>query len=311
MGSPRERGVFISYRREETAPYAGRLYDRLSDRFGEDNVFMDVDSIAVGADFTGAVAEAMSRCNILLALIGRRWIAVTDSKGKRRIDNPGDFVRFEIETALQRDIWVVPVLVDGAALPPADDLPPSLRPLVRRQAIELSHTGFRSEVTRMIAAVADALEVGPGRSAAPKTSSRGAATQQGRWRLELLQDKMFTKIFRLSSDREVHHISIKFGAVKGAIEVDGQLETTTGANTALQRYYLKGLSATLGCNVTLQYETTWDKDTSTPQRYAGEASLPYLKRMLEPANAFFRRPVVNLLILIVGDQVVRYQSGSK
>jgi hypothetical protein len=158
-------GIFISYRREETAANAGRLYDRLSERFGEDHVFMDVDSIDIGVDFARAVIEAVVRCNILLALIGRDWSAVTDSKGKRRIDDPDDFVRIEIETALQRDIRVVPVLVDGAALPQANDLPPSLQPLIRRQALELSHAGFRSEISRLVAAVDEVIEAEPGRSA--------------------------------------------------------------------------------------------------------------------------------------------------
>jgi hypothetical protein len=314
MGSPRERnGVFISYRREETAPYAGRLYDRLSDHFGEDRVFMDVDSIGVGVDFTRAVVEAIAGCNILLALIGRRWIAVADARGKRRIDNLDDYVRLEIETALQRDIWVVPVLVDGAALPQADDLPPSLRPLVRHQAIELSHTGFRSEITRLIAAVADALEAGSGRSAAPKASSRGAVGQQTGWQLMLLEDKVFTKTFRLSSGVETHHIIIKFGTIRGTVEVDGQIEVSEVSHTPMQIVRLKALSATLGCNVTIQYETTWDKKTNTAQRYAGEARLPYLKRALGPTfnDTFKRRPAVNLLILTIGDQVVRYQSGSR
>jgi hypothetical protein len=169
-------GIFISYRREETAGYAGRLYDRLSDRFGEDRVFMDVDSIAIGVDFTRAVIEAVSACNILLALIGQDWSAITDSEGKRRIDNPDDFVRVEIETALQRDIRVVPVLVDGAVLPQADDLPPSLRPLTRRQALKLSHAGFRSEISRLVAEVDKVLEAEPDRFAEPpKTPPRASA----------------------------------------------------------------------------------------------------------------------------------------
>lgn len=131
MDSNRRRdGIFISYRREETAAYAGRIFDRLSGHFGEDRVFMDVDSIAIGMDFTKAIVEAVSGCDILLALIGRDWPTITDSRGRKRLDNPEDFVRIEIEAALQRDIRVVPVLVDGASLPYADDLPPSLQPLL-------------------------------------------------------------------------------------------------------------------------------------------------------------------------------------
>jgi hypothetical protein len=97
-------GIFISYRREDASPQAGRLYDHLSNRFGEDRVFMDIDSIAIGTDFARAIVEAVSGCSILLALVGRHWSAVTDVKGVRRIDYPQDFVRVEIETALQRNI---------------------------------------------------------------------------------------------------------------------------------------------------------------------------------------------------------------
>src|SRR5215472_5291211 len=165
-------GIFISYRREETAAQAGRLYDHLSNHFGEDRVFMDIDSIAIGSDFTKAVIDAVSGCNILLALIGPSWSAITDTKGIRRIDYPQDFVRVEIETALQRDIRVIPVLVDGAVLPQSADLPPSLRPLILRQALEISHTSFRSQMSRLIAAVDDVFEVGLGQPAEAKAIDR-------------------------------------------------------------------------------------------------------------------------------------------
>jgi hypothetical protein len=151
-------GIFISYRREDTAAQAGPLYDRLSARFGQERVFMDVDSIAFGVDFTERVIGILAGCNVLLALIGREWSAITDSKGTRRLDNPLDWVRVEIETALQRDIRVVPVLVDGAVLPQAADLPSSLRPLIQRQASKLSHTSFESDVTRLIADVHAVIE---------------------------------------------------------------------------------------------------------------------------------------------------------
>src|SRR5215472_2221996 len=96
-------GIFISYRREETAAQAGRLYDHLSGRFGKSRVFRDIYSIAVGADFEEAIKEALSKCDILLALIGPQWASLADSKGARRIKHPRDYVRIEIETALQRD----------------------------------------------------------------------------------------------------------------------------------------------------------------------------------------------------------------
>ena len=171
MNSLRGRGgIFICYRREETAGQAGRLYDRLSARFGADRVFMDVDSVAFGADFTREILEDLYGCNVLLVLIGREWFAITDSTG-RRIDNPDDPVRVEIEAALQRDIRVVPVLVDGAALPKTDDLPQSLRPLVRRQARQLSHANFQSDMERLIAELDKVIEQGRTQPARPTVTA--------------------------------------------------------------------------------------------------------------------------------------------
>jgi hypothetical protein len=229
---PGHGGIFISYRREETAAYAGRLYDRLSDRFGEERVFMDVDSIAIGVDFARAVIDAVSRCDILLALIGREWSSVTDSNGKRRIDNPDDFVRVEIETALQRDIRVVPVLVEAAILPQADDLPPSLRALTRRQALELSHAGFRSEVTRLVAAVDQVLEADANRSTeAPKTSpleeqqspqltdtSRGS-----QWTAHVLASTPSTRTLRISLSNDVHIITVRIRPWYDTIELNSRI----------------------------------------------------------------------------------------
>lgn len=143
--------IFINYRRQETGYPAGWLYDRLSDHFGEGQIFKDVDSIQPGDDFAAAVMAAVGSCDVLLALIGRQWLAVTDESGKRRLDNPDDFVRLEIETALARQVRIVPILVDGATMPHADDLPSSLRELVRRQAVELSPSRFEIDADRLLA----------------------------------------------------------------------------------------------------------------------------------------------------------------
>jgi TIR domain len=258
MSSQRPHGsIFISYRREDTDAYAGRLYDRLSDTFGEDRVFMDVDSIAFGVDFTRAVKEAVSGCDILLALVGRDWLDTTDNKGRRRVDNPDDWVRIEIETALQRDIRVVPVLVDGAVLPKADDLPSSLRPLVRRQALELSHASFRSEVTRLIAAVDEVLGPGMARSAeAPKSAARVSATLRERWRLELVDSAQLVLgvkyTFHLSSGKETHVITVQI-AYNDTIEVDGELIVKKSMGVKGKEFPLNTLSSSLGANVTIKF----------------------------------------------------------
>ena len=142
-------GIFISYRREDAAGYAGRLYDRLAAHFGDERVFMDVEEIEPGADFVDAIARAVGSCEVLIVIIGNEWLAV-DSAGHRRLDDPTDFVRIETATALVRGIRVVPVLVDGAVVPRADQLPVQLVPLTRRQAVELSHKQWDATTGELI-----------------------------------------------------------------------------------------------------------------------------------------------------------------
>jgi TIR domain-containing protein len=119
--------VFISYRREETAGEARALYNALTTRLGENAVFMDVDNIAPGRDFREALQERLASYDLLLALIGRDWANATNASGERRLEDPGDFVRLEIEAALKRKISVIPVLVQGAQMPAAPQLPDSIR----------------------------------------------------------------------------------------------------------------------------------------------------------------------------------------
>jgi hypothetical protein len=167
MSQPRTQcGVFISYRRQHTPDTAGWLYDRLVAKFGKARVFMDVDTIPSGVPFDEAITEAVSQCAVLLALIGPEWCSVTDDEGKKRIDNPSDRVRLEIETALKREhTRVVPVLVDGASIPRADDLPRGLRALNGRQALELDYKNFRYEVPRLIESISPVMQTGSGRFA--------------------------------------------------------------------------------------------------------------------------------------------------
>ena len=109
--------LFISYRREDTAPYAGRLYDRLAAHFGDDQVFIDIDQIEPGDDFVEAINRKVGACEIAIVLIGPSWLRVTDASGKRRLDDNDDLVRMEIVAALQRNIRVIPVLVGEAHMP--------------------------------------------------------------------------------------------------------------------------------------------------------------------------------------------------
>jgi hypothetical protein len=142
--------IFMSYRREETAYAAGWLHDRLTDRFGSDQVFEDINSIELGDDFVQVITRAVGSCDVLLALIGDQWLTTTDEHGRRRLDDPNDFVRLEIEAALTRNVRVIPILVDGARMPRADELPDSLVKLVHRQALELSPSRFDFAADRLL-----------------------------------------------------------------------------------------------------------------------------------------------------------------
>ena len=143
-------GVFISYRREDLRGFAGRIYDRLSDRLGSENIFFDVDNIAPGLDFVEVLTERVASCDALVAVIGKDWLASIDRTGRRRLDDAEDFVRVEIEAALKRGVRVIPVLVENAAMPKADELPESLRKLARRQGIAIDHGRFNSDVERLL-----------------------------------------------------------------------------------------------------------------------------------------------------------------
>jgi hypothetical protein len=149
--------VFISYRREEAAYPAGWLFDRVADRFGGDQIFKDVDSIDLGDDFMDVITAAISSCQVLLAVIGQRWLTVTDDKGHRRLDDPDDFVRLEIEAALNRNILVIPILVDGARMPRRDELPASMVKLAHRNALQLSPDRFSADTGRLLTILEGAL----------------------------------------------------------------------------------------------------------------------------------------------------------
>src|SRR5215469_5069464 len=146
-------GIFVSYRREDSSDFAGRLYDRLADRFGEGQVFMDVDTIEPGVDFAEEISRAVAACQVLLAVIGPNWLTATDERGRRRLDDPDDFVRLEIETALVRDVLVIPVLTQRAIIPGREDLPESLASLARRNAVFIRHETFGTDAGRLVTAI--------------------------------------------------------------------------------------------------------------------------------------------------------------
>ena len=142
--------IFINYRRDESGHVAGRLHELLAPTFGRNKLFMDVDNIPVGRDFEEHLKSQVAACDAMLAVIGPNWLAAKDETGKRRLDNPDDFIVIEIGTALTRNIPVVPVLVDGARMPKASELPDLLKLLARRQAIQVRHTNFSSDAEALV-----------------------------------------------------------------------------------------------------------------------------------------------------------------
>lgn len=147
-------GIFISYRRDETEAYAGRLRDRLSHHFGAGQVFRDIDRIDLGERFPEKIETALNTCDALLALIGPTWLSIADEDGGRRIDDPGDYLRMEIAAALARpDVLVIPVLINTARMPSRSELPAPLRGLADCQALRVTNDGWDDQVARLIKAL--------------------------------------------------------------------------------------------------------------------------------------------------------------
>jgi hypothetical protein len=148
--------IFISYRRDDSAGYTRAIYDQLAERFTQERIFMDVDAIEPGLPFDEVINQAVSRCEILLVIIGKRWMEQQPGVGPR-INDEKDFVRLEIAAALSRNVRVIPVLLDGAGMPTEELLPEPLRALARRNAIEISNTRFKSDVNRLVEVVSKVL----------------------------------------------------------------------------------------------------------------------------------------------------------
>lgn len=147
------KGIFICYRREDTSGYAGRLFDRLKERFGQERVFLDVAGIEPGVDFVETIDREVGSCDALVIMIGKKWLDCTDQDGQRRLDDQQDFIRLEVATALRRNIRVIPVLVQGAVMPKESDLPEEMKLLARRQAFEISDSHWDNDVPELLRAL--------------------------------------------------------------------------------------------------------------------------------------------------------------
>jgi len=143
-------GIFVSYRREDSSGYAGRLFDSLRPHLGRDHIYMDVVANEPGIDFVKTIEAALKACRVLIVLIGKKWVNLTDASGRRRLDNPDDFVRLEVAAAIKRGARIIPVLVGGATMPNAPQLPSELKGLTRFQALEISDSRWDYDLGRLV-----------------------------------------------------------------------------------------------------------------------------------------------------------------
>jgi len=142
--------IFISYRHADSEGYVGRLYDQLLNFYDPSQIFMDASTLQPGENFETKINRVLQNCDILLAVIGPSWLTITDDQGQRRLDDPQDFVRLEVATALNRQLRCIPVLVERATMPPASSLPPDLAVLAKAHALDLSHARFAFDVQRLV-----------------------------------------------------------------------------------------------------------------------------------------------------------------
>jgi hypothetical protein len=146
-------GIFICYRREDSSGHAGRVFDALTKNFGTDQIFMDVAGIEPGADFLDVIEKSVASCQVLLAVIGRNWLTLRGLKGKSRLEDPTDYVRLEIRAGLERGIRIIPILVQGAAMPAIESLPEDIRKLTRRQGFELRDNRWNDDVAVLVSSI--------------------------------------------------------------------------------------------------------------------------------------------------------------
>lgn len=150
--------IFVSYRRQDASGEAGRLVDNLEEVFGSEAVFLDVETLEAGLDFVQAIDQALNNCKVLIAIIGPHWANIRDTDGNLRLFNEGDFIRIEISAALERDIRVIPVLVNGARMPSDSELPEELKALNRRHAHELSSSRWKYDTDQLVTVLSKIIE---------------------------------------------------------------------------------------------------------------------------------------------------------
>jgi TonB family protein len=230
-------GIFVSYRRSDSQGEAGRLFDDLVKHFGEQTVFMDVAAIEAGRDFRKAIEEGVTKCGVLLVVIGLEWLDTKDEHGARRLNDPSDFVRIETASALKRDIAVIPVLVRGARMPTAEQLPDELKELAYRNCIELTHARWRSDVQLLIDALRRLLGDTTPAATSPKpneASAQPGASQQDLTPRPKVEDGSSARIDPDALQRVTRELALRIGPIAGIVVKRAALQCSS-----LDELYLK------------------------------------------------------------------------
>lgn len=198
--------IFISYRAKDSAAYARNLESAIEVRFGEGSVFTDR-AIKPADDVVERIHTAVASCDLLLAIIADRWLTVVDPSGRRRLDDPNDWVRLEIEGALARGVPVMPVLVAGAGMPVPAELPESLKDLARQKAAELREERWEHDLERMLTAI-----------------QRASAESPKEWTVEVLNRRWNVRSLRVQLSVDTHIVTYRMGMMFDTVEVDGKRE---------------------------------------------------------------------------------------
>jgi TonB family protein len=215
-------GIFVSYRRSDSQGEAGRLFDDLVQHFGEATVFMDVAAIEAGRDFRKAIEEGVTKCGVLLVVIGSGWLDAKDERGARRLDDPSDFVRIETASALKRDIPVIPVLVRGARMPSSDQLPEELKELAYRNCMEVSHARWKSDMQLLTEALrrllGDSIQIAasakPGQATSP---ARPSASQEEVTAQVKLEEESTSRIDPAAVQQVTRELAVRIGPIAGIV----------------------------------------------------------------------------------------------
>ncbi len=171
--------IFLSYRRKDTASAAGRLHDYLEREFGADMVFKDIHDIGLGTDFRKVLSKTLMDCKVVLALIGDRYVSLTDAEGNIRIMNPNDYVNIEVSTALafKDQKLVIPILINGARMPKRDQIPKSMETLTWQNAKKLSNDYWKTDIERLVKAIREYLHLPEEKARVVPTPKRPKRTE--------------------------------------------------------------------------------------------------------------------------------------